>query len=310
MTKRVRPSDALPLFSRILDGLEAAHLKGVCHRDLKPENIMCDPENNVVVIADFGIAKFQEEDLYTAVETSNHDRMANFQYSAPEQRVRGKQVTSASDIFAMGLILNEMFTGEIPQGTGYKRIVSVAPDHAFLDDMVAQMIHQAPEQRPETVAKIKEELIARGKLFTSLQRLDDSRRKVVPESEVADPLISDPIRLVEVVDYSNNTLTLRLNRPVNDVWKGCFTKRATRSTGNVSAAIVSFQADSVRIIVSEHFLEQGVDFVKEYIPIAKEEYASVVKQEHQKEIERKRAALKNAIAQEERRIRIIQKVKL
>lgn len=310
MTGGVPPSDALPLFTRILDGVEAAHLKGVCHRDLKPENILCDPDKNILVIADFGIAKFQEEELYTAVETSNHDRMANFQYSAPEQRVRGKQVTTAADIFAIGLILNEMFTGEIPQGSGYKRIASVAPDHAYLDGIVDQMIQQIPEQRPQTLAKIKEELIARGKLFISLQRLDDSKKRVIPESEIVDPLVSDPIRLVEVVDYSNSTLTLRLNRPVNDMWKGCFTKRATAFTANVSSAGVSFHGDKVQIIVSEHFLEQGVSFVKEYIPLANEEYASEVKHEHQKEIARQHAALKSAIAEEEARIRIMQKVKL
>jgi serine/threonine protein kinase len=308
--KGIPPSDVLPLFSCILDGVEAAHLKGVCHRDLKPENILCDPEKHVVVVADFGIAKFQEEDLYTAVETSNHDRMANFQYSAPEQRIRGKQVTSAADIFAAGLILNEMFTGDIPQGTGYKRIVSVASDHAFLDEIVDQMIQQAPEQRPRTIAKIKEELIARGKLFISLQRLDDSKKRVIPESEIVDPLVSDPIRLVEVVDYSNSTLTLRLNRPVNDVWKGCFTKRATQFTANVSSAVVSFHGDKVQIIVSEHFLEQGVNFVKEYIPLANEEYASVVKQEHQKDIAQKRAAFKSALEQEQKRISILQKIRL
>jgi serine/threonine protein kinase len=312
MAKGIPQSEVLPLFSHILDGLEAAHLKGVLHRDLKPENILCDPERSTVVIADFGIAKFQEEDLYTAVETSKHDRMANFLYSAPEQRVRGKQVTGAADIFAVGLILNEMFTGEIPQGSGYKRIASVASDRAYLDGIVDQLIQQAPDQRLQTVARIKEELIAQGNIFVNLQRLDALQKKVVPENEIDDPLITDPVRLVQTLDYSlsDSTLTIRLNRPVNDAWKGCFMTRATRFTANVSSAIVTFQGDTVRIIVSEHSLQEGINFVKEYIPVANEQYAAVVRREHQKEIDRRRAALKGAKDIEEARIRIMQKVHL
>lgn len=79
----------LPLFSLILDGVEAAHLLRVWHRDLKPENVLCDANSGSAVIADFGIAHFEEDELYTAVETRNGDRLANFQYAAPEQRIRG-----------------------------------------------------------------------------------------------------------------------------------------------------------------------------------------------------------------------------
>lgn len=308
MSKGIPHAEVLPLFSRILDGVEAAHLKGVWHRDLKPENILCDPHQNQVVIADFGIAKFHEDELHTAVETSNRERLANFLYSAPEQRLRGKEVTNRADIYALGLILNEMFTGEVPQGAGYKRVSSVSPDHAFVDNIVDEMIQQLPQQRPESIARVKESLIAHGNRFVNLQRLDQMRKEVVPESEVTDPLIMDPIRIVEKEDYRNATLTLRLNQPVNDKWVACFRKRATRYSTNVSSAVVSFQGNTMRIIVTQHFLQEAVNFVKEYIPFANEEYAAQVKQEHAKEIERRRAALRNAIAQEEARMKILQKI--
>jgi len=59
----------LPLFDQILSGVEAAHLKKVFHRDLKPENILYDRRADCLVVADFGIAHFEEDQLLTARET-------------------------------------------------------------------------------------------------------------------------------------------------------------------------------------------------------------------------------------------------
>ena len=110
----IKPEVIIRLFSQLLDGADAAHLQGIVHRDLKPENILYKPADAKLVLADFGIARFTEEELYTAVETKAQDRLANFLYAAPEQRVRGKNVDNRADIYAIGLILNEMFTHEVP----------------------------------------------------------------------------------------------------------------------------------------------------------------------------------------------------
>ena len=107
----VHPSDVTQLFSQILDGVEAAHLKGVTHRDLKPENILCDGASRSLAVADFGIASFTADALLTAVETAPGQRLANFQYAAPEQRERGREIAATADIYALGLMLIEMFTG-------------------------------------------------------------------------------------------------------------------------------------------------------------------------------------------------------
>src|SRR5258706_15498037 len=94
----------LSLFSQILDGVEAAHLHGVVHRDLKPENILYNKNSNTLAIADFGTARFTEDLVATIVETGPAQRLANFQYAAPEQRTPGKQVEATADIYALGLI--------------------------------------------------------------------------------------------------------------------------------------------------------------------------------------------------------------
>src|SRR5262249_51522400 len=95
MERGLSPDRILRYFDHLLDGVEAAHLKGVIHRDLKPENVLYDPAHDALVVADFGIAHFAEDELYTLVETRPNDRLANFQYAAPEQKQRGRQITRA-----------------------------------------------------------------------------------------------------------------------------------------------------------------------------------------------------------------------
>jgi hypothetical protein len=219
-------------------------------------------------------------------------------------------VDHRADVYALGLLLNEMFTGAIPQGTGFRRIEEVAPEFGYLDELVELMIRQQTAHRPNSVKKVKEELIGRGHQFVELQRPDQAKREVVPESEINDPLVADPIRLVDKEDYSNNTLILRLNRSVNDVWVACFQKRATSFGTNMSSAMVSFRGDRVSIRVNEHFLNDGVNFVKEYITAANEEYAAHVTREHQRELERQRAEQRSRIEQQEAKIRALHKVQI
>jgi hypothetical protein len=302
-------AEVIPLYSQILDGVEAAHLLRIYHRDIKPENILSDPVTGLV-LADFGIAHFQEDQLLTTVETGPNERLANFAYAAPEQRLSGRAIDHRADIYAVGLILNEMFTQQVAHGTGFRRIRDVAPDYAYLDDLVDLMIQQQPTQRPESIRVIKEELIGRGNEFIERQRLDELKRRAVPESHVDDPIISDPIRVVDKVSYSKGILILKLNRAVNRKFAECFSRRATRFSVNVSSAMISLHEDTARVIVTEHFLQEGVNFLKEYLILANEEYAAQIRKEHQQRIEQSRAALKMEIAQAEARARVLKKVNI
>ena len=101
------PADkALEFSRRVCAGLAAAHDKGVLHRDLKPSNIMIDGEGHVF-ITDFGLAAAAGE-LRDA-----QSREGTPAYMAPEQ-LAGGQVTVQSDIYALGLVLYEMFAGKRP----------------------------------------------------------------------------------------------------------------------------------------------------------------------------------------------------
>jgi serine/threonine protein kinase len=148
MANGIPPEQVLHWFGKILDGIEEVHRLGACHRDLKPKNILCDPSKDALVVSDFGIAFFAEPLLNTLVETSTGDKLANFDYAAPEQHRPGR-VDQKADVWALGLILNQMFTGHIPSGKGHKLIAHMTQDYAHLDNLVDRMIQFSPEQRPD-----------------------------------------------------------------------------------------------------------------------------------------------------------------
>jgi len=101
---RLPAGKALEIARKISAGVAAAHDKGVIHRDLKPANIMLDRRGNVVIM-DFGLAAVANE-LRGAEARSGTPA-----YMAPEQ-LRGEQVTAKSDIYALGMVLYEIFTGK------------------------------------------------------------------------------------------------------------------------------------------------------------------------------------------------------
>lgn len=143
--------EAIEIIKAILEGLAFVHGKGIIHRDIKPENILFAKGSSVPIIADFGIAHFSEEELATAVKTKDNARMANFIYAAPEQRVLdNKRITFASDLFAVGLVLNEMFTGVVPQSDNYRRIKDVAVDYEYFDEIVSSVYKQDPMDRVQS----------------------------------------------------------------------------------------------------------------------------------------------------------------
>jgi serine/threonine protein kinase len=154
MRDGIAPERVLSVFEKVLAGVAAAHAQDVWHRDLKPENILLSADLAEVRIADFGIAHFEQQELYSAAQTKTADRLANFRYAAPEQRDPAADKDHRADIFALGLILNEMFTGEVPHGTAYRKIVSVNSEYGYLDSLVDRLIRQRPEERPQTAAEV------------------------------------------------------------------------------------------------------------------------------------------------------------
>ncbi len=101
---RLPEDKALDMARQLCAGLAAAHAKGVLHRDLKPANIMLDGRGQVV-ITDFGLAGIADQIQGAEV------RSGTPAYMAPEQ-LEGKEVSTRSDIYSLGLVLWEIFTGK------------------------------------------------------------------------------------------------------------------------------------------------------------------------------------------------------
>lgn len=178
---------------QILDAVEVAHSRGCFHRDIKPENILANKSFSQFVLSDFGIAHFEEEDLVTAVETKHASRLANFQYASPEQKTRDAKVDHRADIYALGLIINETFTRQVPHGTGFKKIADVSSAHSYLDKIVEKMIHQNPDRRFQKIEEIKAELVGRNKVITPM------REEKPNQTHANEQVISDPVSIKTAV---------------------------------------------------------------------------------------------------------------
>ncbi|HTS15735.1 MAG TPA: Stk1 family PASTA domain-containing Ser/Thr kinase, partial [Candidatus Sulfotelmatobacter sp.] len=105
---------------QVADGLAAAHARGIVHRDIKPGNILLTLSGQVKVV-DFGIARALSEAQLTLPGTT----LGSVQYMSPEQ-ARGNEVTTASDIYSLGLVMYEMLTGTRPFGGDSAAAVAMA----------------------------------------------------------------------------------------------------------------------------------------------------------------------------------------
>jgi len=118
---RLTTAEALPLVRQMCEGLAAAHAEGVVHRDFKSSNVMLvgrgeGRDSTRVAITDFGIARAAQlaaEETQGGPLTGGGAIVGTPEYMAPEQ-VAGGNVTQATDIYALGIVMYEMVTGKLP----------------------------------------------------------------------------------------------------------------------------------------------------------------------------------------------------
>jgi tetratricopeptide (TPR) repeat protein/predicted Ser/Thr protein kinase len=160
---RLAPDYAADIAHQLCEALEAAHAQGVVHRDLKPQNVLIDREGNAYV-SDFGLAKSLEAGA--AMMTGTGEILGTPRYMSPEQ-VEGKPADGRSDLYALGLILYEMVTGDVP----------------FKGDSTLQVMYQRIKDRPKDPQSVNPEVpdyLARI-IMRCLERDPDHRYQTAQE---------------------------------------------------------------------------------------------------------------------------------
>ena len=111
--KPLRVETAVRLLRPIAEALDYVHRHGLLHRDIKPSNIMITKEEQRVILTDFGIAKWIEEESELQTLTGTGVGIGTPEYMSPEQG-RGKKVDERSDMYSLAIVFYELITGKKP----------------------------------------------------------------------------------------------------------------------------------------------------------------------------------------------------
>jgi serine/threonine-protein kinase len=139
---RFSPAEVIDIFEPVCAALEAAHRAGVVHRDLKASNIsvLDDGHKRIVKLLDFGIAKLLHPEANGAGLTEAGSMLGTSHYMAPEQ-IRGEQVDARADVYALGVLLYQLLTGQYPF-------------HSEQTEEIAWMHLTSPVPRPSQLAPV------------------------------------------------------------------------------------------------------------------------------------------------------------
>lgn len=169
--------ETISITRQLCAALEHAHDQGIIHRDIKPENVLITP-NHQIKLMDFGLARTD-----ASILTQEGAIVGTIYYISPEQ-VQGKQVDGRTDLYALGVMLYEFTTGELPFASN--NIIELIAQHLNapvrppnltnieiptpLNDLILQLLNKDPNDRPRSASQVLH-IIDHGGLWESLKSI-------------------------------------------------------------------------------------------------------------------------------------------
>ena len=215
--------EAIDSISQIADALHYAHQQGMVHRDIKPDNVLVKPNTSGepgirIILTDFGLAQLADSAINSMAGTA----VGTFPYMSPEQ-CNGYRVDARTDIYAMGVMLYELLTGQLPfQPRSFPEAIrmhtkeSYPPASELRPDLpreLEQIVNRALEKDPNSRYQTANEM-ARD-LQRARQVILNRSKPGAPEPEPAQPAI--PMRTIGqfyITHASNPPQTVNLDRDV------------------------------------------------------------------------------------------------
>ncbi|WP_419961590.1 Stk1 family PASTA domain-containing Ser/Thr kinase [Psychrobacillus sp. BM2] len=273
----VSPTKSVMIMKQLTSAISTAHNNHIIHRDIKPQNILLDEEENVKV-TDFGIAMALSATSYTQTNSV----LGTVHYLSPEQ-ARGGTATKQSDIYALGIVLFELLTGQLPFSG--ESAVSIALKHLQTETpSIRKIIPSIPQSIENVVLKATakdpkdrylsaEEMEADLATALSPERAGEEKFAVAIDDDATKvlPVIKEPVLFNEVSDTKKMSTSDKTMQPVKSKNKN---KKRKIIGGILGGAILLlllifivfpgiFKADKIQVPdVSNLELEEAIEQLK------------------------------------------------
>ena len=235
-SRRLTVDQRLQLFVTVARAIQYAHRNLIVHRDIKPGNIMVANDGEVKLL-DFGIAKLLDESTADAPHTQTGSRLFTPEYASPEQ-LRGETVTTASDVYQLGVLLYRLICGRLPTDFSAGRSRGAAPPTLREPAPPSVALERATaDTDPDSSADSSEIARSRG---TDPRRLRSRLRGELDVIACAALRIEPERRYATAAELADDVERHLQGRPITahaDTWRYRTQKFVRRHPGAVAAGI-------------------------------------------------------------------------